>query len=96
MNIKVKQKDINKIDDVIASFDTAILVTESRHGQLRGRPMTLAGHHQGSVLYFFSRDEDEKLNEIERRPDVNVVMQKDGLYLSVSGRAQINTRSDFD
>ena len=90
MSKSSEQKDLKKIDGLIAGFSTAALVTVSRDGELRSRPMTVAGCRRGSVLYFFSRAEDEKLKEIIHQPRVNVVMQKENICLSVSGRATIS------
>jgi len=99
--IEARQHDITQINSLIGKFDTAMLISESVDGELRGRPMSLAGTRTGSLaealegeqvissLYFFTRADDEKLKEIDRRPDVNVAMQSEGLYLSITGRARI-------
>ena len=83
---------INEIDRMIRSFDVAMLVTTSLDGGLRARPMAVAGHERGLQLYFLTRADDGKLDEIAQQPDVNVVMQGDGEYLSVTGRAGLGTR----
>ncbi|NND45411.1 MAG: pyridoxamine 5'-phosphate oxidase family protein [Xanthomonadales bacterium] len=79
-----------KFTELLAEFDTAMLVTRSLGQQLRARPMALASHgRDDGVLWFASRAEDEKLEEIRAAPDVAVTMQAAGRYLSVTGRARI-------
>ncbi|CAN5363921.1 pyridoxamine 5'-phosphate oxidase family protein [soil metagenome] len=78
-----------RLDELIADFDTAMLVTRAPDGELRSRPMAIAGKHAGAVLYFATRIDAPKVAELEEEPDVNVAMQGDGKYLSLSGRARI-------
>ncbi len=85
------QQPAKQINDLIARFDTAMLVTESRQRELRGRPMAIAGYGDRSQLYFYTRGEDEKLHEMVQRPDVCVLMQREDQYLSLSGRARFDT-----
>jgi general stress protein 26 len=80
-----------RLDRLIASFDTAMLVTTSLRGKPRARPMAIAGHHPGGLLYFATRAEDEKLKEVLQHPDVAVTMQGDGRFLSITGRGRIET-----
>lgn len=80
-----------RLDQLITSFDTAMLVTTSLRGKPRARPMAIAGHETGGLLYFASRAEDEKLEEVLQQPDVAVTMQGDGRFLSITGRARIET-----
>jgi general stress protein 26 len=80
-----------RLDKLIASFDTAMLVTTSLRGKPRARPMAIAAHDTGGLLYFASRAEDEKMEEVLQQPDVAVTMQSDGRFLSITGRARIET-----
>ena len=79
------------IDEIIESFDVAMLTTRSLEGELRARPMHLAGRSDEDGIYFTSRAEDEKLQEILHAPEVAVTMQGDGRYLSISGHARLET-----
>jgi general stress protein 26 len=85
------EPEVNKLDDLIDAFETAMLVTRSTEGKLRARPMAIARHARGGELYFATRAEDGKLEEILQSPDVAVTMQDDGQYLSISGTARILT-----
>lgn len=80
-----------KLQDLIEEFDTAMLVTLSLDGEPRARPMAIAGRGEAGVLYFTTRSEDEKLEEVLHSPEVAVTMQGDDCYLSISGRAQLET-----
>lgn len=80
-----------QIDEIIGHFDTAMLVTTSLDGKLRARPMAIADHESGGALYFATRAEDEKLQEILRSSEVALTIQGDGRYLSITGTARIET-----
>lgn len=80
-----------KLDELVNSFDTAMLVTQSLQGDLRGRPMAIAEYGGTGALYFVTRAEDEKLEEILQAPEVAVTMQRDDCHLSISGKARIHT-----
>ena len=53
--------------------------------------MVIAGHDKGGLLSFATHSEDEKLKEVLRQPEVTVTMQDDRRFLSISGRARIET-----
>lgn len=76
-----------RLDELIDRFHTAMLVTHSLEGQLRARPMAIADHVESGRLYFATRSEDEKLDEIVNSPEVAVTMQDDDRYLSITGCA---------
>ena len=82
-------EEMGKLDELINSFETAMLVTQSLHGDLRARPMAIAEYGGTGTLYFVTRAEDEKLEEILQSPEVAVTMQRDGCHLSISGTARI-------
>lgn len=80
-----------RLDQLIDEFQTAMLVTSSLEGKPRARPMAIAGHAEGALLYFATRVESEKLDEILQQPEVAITMQKDDCFLSLSGRARLET-----
>jgi len=81
----------HELERIIADFDTAMLVTFSLAGAPRGRPMAIAGTGKDGELYFTTRSEDEKLGEILRSPDVAVTMQAVDRYVSLTGKARLET-----
>lgn len=85
------ESQLRKLDELIDDFQTAMLVTRSIEGKPRARPMAIARHADGGKLYFATRADDGKLEEILSSPDVAVTMQAGGQYLSISGKARIQT-----
>jgi general stress protein 26 len=86
-----QESQTRTLDELIGEFGSAMLVTESVEGRLRARPMMIAEHDAGAVLWFATRVEDEKLEEILHRSDVAVTLQGEGRFLSISGNARIET-----
>lgn len=80
-----------RLDELIDGFDTAMLVTVSLEGKLRARPMAIADHRSAGALYFASRAEDRKLEELLETPRVAVTMQDRDCYLSITGWARLET-----
>jgi general stress protein 26 len=85
------ESEIEIVDRFIDQFETAMLSTRSLQGDLRARPMMIAGHEPGGVILFVSGAGDEKLKEILETPAVVVTMQSEGQYLSISGSAVLDT-----
>ena len=83
-----------RLDELIDRFDTAMLVTTSLQGGLRARPMVIAAHSEGALLHFATRSEDQKLEEVLADSSVAVTMQDGARYLSITGRAHLDTRLD--
>lgn len=75
--------------ELLQDFDTAMLITQSSHGALHARPMAIAKHGEGGVVYFATSWASAKIGEVETRPEVVVTMQDANCYLSLSGRAEI-------
>lgn len=73
--------------DLAEDFDTAMLVTRAKNGDLRSRPMALAEVKDDGTFFFATDDGSEKIAEIQAEGEVNLVFQSGGKYLSISGRA---------
>lgn len=87
----MSEKTTDNLDKLIREFDTAMLTTLSLEGALRARPMAIAKHEKGGAVYFATRSDDEKLEEILQSPRVAVTMQAEDKYLSISGEARMLT-----
>lgn len=87
----MKEDAQDTLNEIIGRFDTAMLVTISLEGQPRARPMAILRHGADGSMCFASRVDDVKHDEILKVPEVAVTMQGDGLYLSVSGRARLES-----
>lgn len=70
--------------DVLKSFDHAMLVTQ-RGSELRSRPMAIADRSEDGRVWFITSVDSAKLQEITDEPAVNVAMQADSRFLSISG-----------
>lgn len=82
------EKQAQRLDELIARFSHAMLVTRARDGTLRARPMAIAERHDHGGLYFSTDRGSEKVDEIEAQAEVAVTMQDGDRYLSISGRAE--------
>ena len=81
----------HKFHDLLAKFETAMLVTHTADHQLRARPMAIAQVEEGCRVWFFTGVESGKVHEIETDTHVSVVCQNDrDVYLSLSGTARLN------
>lgn len=70
--------------DLLKNFDAAMLVTE-RDKELRSRPMAIAEATDDGRLWFVTSVDSAKIDEITEHPQVNVTMQANRKFLSVSG-----------
>lgn len=77
--------------DLAEDFDTAMLVTRSKSGDLRSRPMALARVQEDGTFFFATDDDSAKIDEIRAEGEVNLSFQGGSKYLSVSGRASLAT-----
>lgn len=76
--------DLEHYMEILNSFGTAMLVTR-RARELRSRPMAIAEVASDGGIWFLSSIESGKLEEITDEPFVNLSMQDESSYLSVSG-----------
>ncbi len=86
---EVESLDMQRFLDLLKKFDTAMLVSRTGEGELRARPMAIAGVEEKGELWFVSRQADPKIAEIAADERVLVVMQESAAYLSVTGHAEI-------
>lgn len=82
-----------RLRNLIAEFDTAMLVTRTEDGGLRSRPLAIA-HRDGAqeddqALYFSTAIESPKVQELLADPRVNVSMQDKRRFVSVTGVARV-------
>jgi general stress protein 26 len=89
-----KQKHLTEL---LTHFRTAMLVTRGAQGELRSRPLAIAEVREDGVLAFATSIESGKVHEIEADPQVNVSLQDDKRFVSVTGRAAIvQDRAEID
>ena len=81
--------DENQLEEflkVLETFETAMLVTR-RDDELRSRPMAIAAARPDGRLFFITRADSGKLDEIAEHSNVNVSLQGSARFLSISGVA---------
>jgi general stress protein 26 len=83
-----------QFEELIDSFQTAMLVTSTPNGELRSRPMALAHRADDGNIFFATKADAGKIDEILHHPAVNIAMQSSSAYLSVSGQAEVVNDQD--
>lgn len=85
-----------KVADMLAEFDTAMMITHAASGPLDCRPMHVAECEvdRGGPLWFMTSAESRKVVEIARDATILLVFQDDGRSLAVWGRARVIDDSD--
>lgn len=89
MECRVNQSDLERYLEIIKKFDAAMLVTR-RGPELRARPMSIAKCSEQGRLSFLTSIESGKLDEITDEPFVNLAMQGNSQFMSVSGTAMVS------
>jgi general stress protein 26 len=77
----------DKLRELLADFDSAMLVTRTATGELRSRPMAVADVEASGLVWFVTERHSGKLEEIARDSHVNVAMQSRMKFVSISGTA---------
>src|SRR6266478_10217792 len=90
MSISVGELEKRKrLRALIATFDTAMLVTRTPSGILRSRPLAIARSGEDSALYFSTALDSTKVNDLAGDPHVNLTMQDKRCFVSLSGIAHV-------
>ncbi len=94
---KMKQEEIETLRELIKDVDTAMLTTATEEG-LVSRPMKTQEVEFDGDLWFFTKKETNKYDEILHNQDVNVAYVGKS-YVSVRGKAEIvedvNKKKEF-
>jgi general stress protein 26 len=78
-----------KVSEIASEFDSAMLVTHTPEGGLHARPMSIVKVEPEAELWFATRIQTSKVDELNADHHVLVVMQSTNRNLSISGRARI-------
>ncbi|MGH8195557.1 MAG: pyridoxamine 5'-phosphate oxidase family protein [Woeseiaceae bacterium] len=87
------ENQIHEFVDVLQTFDHAMLVTQ-RGTELRSRPMAIADRTRDGHVWFITDVDSGKLEELTEHPEVNLAMQSDSRFLSISGTVRATRDSD--
>lgn len=88
-----RERDVEKLRDLIKDVKVAMLTTEEQDGTLRSRPMATQQTEFDGDLWFFTSAGSPKVDEVRRNRRVNVSYAdpNDQHYVSVSGTAELVT-----
>jgi general stress protein 26 len=78
-----------KLHELLESFGVAMLVTRTKEGELRARPMALAKADESGNLWFATDKHSAKVDEIHDDGQVAITMQDKTRYVSISGVASL-------
>lgn len=88
-----RAESIEKIADLLRSFRTAMLTLHSREtGNLHARPMALQQERFDGTLYFFTKQDTEKVGDLAADAHANLAFCSDdkNAYLSLTGTARLH------
>ena len=87
-----RQQTIERLGSMISKIRIAMLTTLTDDGAFRSRPITTHGARFDGDLWFFTRIESAKLDELEqhRRVGVSYASPAENIYVSLSGTARIS------
>ncbi len=83
----------HRLTEILKGVANAMLVTRRTDGEMRGRPMAIAEVAADGTIWFATDRLSFKLVEIETDPRVCLTIQEGGKYVSLTGRALVNTNS---
>ncbi len=87
MQTTLSQRD--HLDELVREFRTAMLVTHGASGELRARPMSVAGVEDSGDLWFSTGISSTKADELLTDSRVAVVMQDPSRFVCISGEAEL-------
>ena len=83
------------LHDLLNDFTFAMLVSERyEDGGLNGRPMTLVDVDDDGEITFLTRVDTQKVDEVLRRPQVEVTFQSGMRFASIGGIARVERDED--
>lgn len=90
-NAAERNERIKKLAELITDIDFAMLTTIEPDGSLRSRPMSTQQREFDGDLWFFTKADTPKVDEIEREQNVCVAYARPDKqhYVSVSGKARL-------
>lgn len=84
---------LNTLWKDIWDINVAMLITYSREGEIRARPMITQAVEEPNIIWFADRVENPQNAEIMKNSHVNLTYtdHSRGIYISLCGRAQVVT-----
>jgi general stress protein 26 len=90
-NAAQRNEQIKKLAELISDIEFAMLTTIEPDGTLRSRPMATQRREFDGDLWFYTRADTPKVEEVEREHNVCVAYARPDRqhYVSVSGKARL-------
>jgi general stress protein 26 len=88
------KSDREMLFSAIDEFSAAMLTTQDSNGAPRARPMSILAREPGGRLWFASREQTGKVNEIAMDSDAGVIMQSDDAFVSMTGTCSLLRDAD--
>ncbi|MDQ4123407.1 MAG: pyridoxamine 5'-phosphate oxidase family protein [Acidobacteriota bacterium] len=87
-----REENIKKLAELVADIEFAMLTTVDEDGSLRARPMAVPKNQFDGELWFFTKKDSPKVDEIEHEHQVNVSFARPDKqhYISMSGVATVS------
>ena len=81
------------LNDLIKEFDTAMMTTQGRDGQMHSRPMATQKPQPDSPIWFVAAFDSAKIEDLRKDPRINLAYyrEKDRAWVSLSGTARLDT-----
>jgi len=91
MSADTSEANVKKLAGLIKGIKVAMLTTQCDDGTLRSRPMVTQEADFDGTLWFFTRADTPKCDEVGHHQQVNVsyASPDDQRYVSVSGKGQL-------
>ena len=91
MQESTDHEDRKKVWDLIKDIKVAMMVTQNASHEMSARPMVAAQTEFSGTLWFFSRDDTPKLDEIAKSGNVLLAYSHPSKqdYVSLAGKARI-------
>lgn len=87
MNDDVNVK--SQLIDSLKKFDNVMVTTRAQDGAMHSRPMAVAEVDDRGVVWFVTAKDSAKTHEVSTDARCSVTGQKDGIYVSLSGRLDV-------
>lgn len=84
------------LNDLIQNFDTAMMTTLGRDGQMHSRPMATQKPQPDSPIWFVAALETAKVEDLQKDSRINLAYYRpsDRAWVSLSGRASLDTNKE--
>jgi PPOX class probable F420-dependent enzyme len=86
-----EQPEFEKLGEMIADIRVAMVTTVEADGTLHARPMALLSHESGDELWFFTKVDSAKVDELQQDMRVSVSFSDTAKnsYVAIAGTADI-------